>query len=726
MKLYIAEKKEVAAAISEALGGALQNGLFVLPDGDRITWLYGHLLRLADPEELDDRFGEWRLEALPMRWAIELRPEDRHEAHLQKVIAWMGEADALVHAGDPDPEGQRLVDEVIEYAGCHKPVWRVLINDNNAPAVRRAVAAMEDNARYRGLSQAALARAVGDQRYGYNLTRAYTLLARRQGLDGVLSVGRVQTPILGLVVRRDRQIESHQATCYHLIDAELHLPENPVNQRAAMQVTARYLPQDSDPVDDKGRLSDRGFAEGIAAAVAGQSLRVMTVENKRETQAAPLPYNLLALQADAAARYGLSPKEVLDITQRLRDQHRAITYNRSDCRYLNEERHAEAPALLAALATRYEAAGNADATRKGKAFNSDKVTAHHAIIPTENVPEADALSVPERQIYDLICILYIAQFFSPSEVDKCRVIFEAAGHRFVAHASQEISAGWRAVVRGDEEDNEDDSDGKGNAAALTTLLRDDAGTVAKAWVEDKQTQPPKRYTMATLLKDLAAVAKYVSDPRIKALLLDKDADKADEKGGIGTPATRDSHIETLFARGYVIEQKKSLISTDLGRQLIDALPDFATAPDMTALWHEKQKEIEAGNLTLDVLLTEIDQAIAAEVARVKAEGLALALDLPKCPVCSTGHLRPRNGKSGKFWGCSHYPECKATFPDKKGKPDFAAKKAEVSSEHVCPQCGKGLVRRPSQKDKKRFWWGCSGYPQCTFTAFDNHGKPKFD
>ena len=321
-------------------------------------------------------------------------------------------------------------------------------------------------------------------------------------------------------------------------------------------------------------------------------------------------------------------------------------------------------------------------------------------------------------------MLYIAQFFPPREVDKCRVVFEAAGHRFVAHASQEISAGWRAVVKGDDEDDEDEKDRKTDATALAALLKDDAGMVAKAWVEDKQTQPPKRYTMATLLKDLAAVAKYVNDPRIKVLLLDKDVDKADEKGGIGTPATRDSHIETLFARGYITEQKKSIISTDLGRQLIDALPDFATTPDMTALWHEKQKEIEAGNFTLDALLAEIDQAIAGEVARVKAEGLALALDLPQCPVCNTGYLRQRSGKNGKFWGCSHYPECKATFPDKKGTPDFAVEKAEVSSEHVCPQCGKGLVRRPSKKDKKRFWWGCSGYPQCTFTAFDNHGKPK--
>ena len=240
MKLYIAEKREVAAAINDALGGNLQDGLFILPGGDKVTWLSGHLLRLVDPEECDERYKKWQLDDMPLSWPIRTVPLDSHTERLAKIIDWIKTADELVNAGDPDPEGQRLVDEVIEYANVQKPVWRVLINDNNAPAIKKAVAAMVDNAAYAGLSQSALARAVGDQRYGYNLTRTYTLLARQKGYTGVLSVGRVQTPILGLIVRRDRLIESHQATHYFLVRAAIDLPEISVNARAAMQVETRY------------------------------------------------------------------------------------------------------------------------------------------------------------------------------------------------------------------------------------------------------------------------------------------------------------------------------------------------------------------------------------------------------------------------------------------------------------------------------------------------------
>ena len=282
MKLYIAEKREVAAAISDALGGSLQDGLFVLPEGDKITWLSGHLLRLVDPEECDERYNKWQLADMPLHWPIRTVPLDRHAERLAKIIGWIRAADELVNAGDPDPEGQRLVDEVIEYANGQKPVWRVLINDNNPPAIRKAVAEMVDNAAYAGLSQSALARAVGDQRYGYNLTRTYTLLARQKGYDGVLSVGRVQTPILGLIVRRDRQIESHQAAHYFLVRAAIDLPEHPVNARAAMRVEARYQMADGDPVDEKGRLNERAFAENIAAAVNGQRARVVSIDTGRE------------------------------------------------------------------------------------------------------------------------------------------------------------------------------------------------------------------------------------------------------------------------------------------------------------------------------------------------------------------------------------------------------------------------------------------------------------
>jgi DNA topoisomerase-3 len=234
--------------------------------------------------------------------------------------------------------------------------------------------------------------------------------------------------------------------------------------------------------------------------------------------------------------------------------------------------------------------------------------------------------------------------------------------------------------------------------------------------------------MATLLKDLARVAKYVTDPKIRSLLLSKDDDKQDEAGGIGTAATRDSHIETLFKRGFLIEQGKTIAATALGRQFHDALPDFAVKPDLTALWHEQQRRIEAGELPYTALIASVDETIAAEVARIKANGLAVETSAPACPVCGKGHLRKRQGKTkdGKttvFWGCAAYPECKAAYPDKRGKPDLSPPKPPELSEHKCPDCGKPLIRRPAKK-KGVFWWGCSGFPGCSYRAFDNNGKPQ--
>lgn len=716
MKLYIAEKREVAKALSEALSGTYQDGIFLLPNGDKITHLYGHLLRLEDPEEQNESYKKWQLDQLPMNWSIKTKPQDKHKDYLKNVITLIKEADELVHAGDPDPEGQRLVDEIIEYAKFKKPVWRVLINDNNPKAILQALSKLEDNNKYQGLSQSALARAVGDQRYGYNLTRLYTLSAQKNGYQGVLSVGRVQTPILGLIVRRDELIEQHKEQLYYEVEAIININ--------GQQVKSAYLVAEDDPLDEKKRIIDGDFAKNIADTIKDKKATLREITPKIEKIAPPLPYNLLALQADCASKFSLSPKKVLEITQDLRDKYRAITYNRSDCRFLNDERHDEAEALLNLLSSRFNISGT-DHTRKSKAFDSSKVSAHHAIIPTESVPNQGALTQEENQVYELIVNQYIAQFLPHREVKKTVTFFEVENYTFKANAFEELSAGWKALLGQSSDDEEDDS--KGNQ--LNDLSVGQSGNVDDSKCLEKKTKPPKHYTMSELLKDLAQVAKYVKDPKIKALLLDKDNDKADEKGGIGTPATRDAHIETLFSRGYVAEKNKSVISTQLGRDFIHALPEFATAPDLTALWHEKQKQIESGTLTIDDLLAEIDATIAEEIKRVKSHGLELELDLPKCPNCAKNMVK-RNGKNGEFWGCSGYPECKTTAPDKKGKPDFEAKFASKSvaptdsEQHKCPRCEKALIRRPSKKDPKIFWWGCSGYPKCDFTAFDNNGLPK--
>lgn len=720
MRLFIAEKRDVALAISKALGGPDRpTGAAFQVNGDRITWLWGHVLRLTDPVEHDERYKLWNLNTLPMKWPVTYAPESKHADHLKKIIDLAHQADELINAGDPDPEGQRLVDEVIEYAGLkEKPVKRILINDNNGPAILKAIENIEDNSRYRGLSMSALARAVSDQRYGYNLTRCYSILAQKKGYDGVLSVGRVQTPILGLVVNRDRVHEGHKQQAYHTVKAVIDIQ--------GQSISAEYIPTEDAPVDEKGRIADAVFGKKIANEVQGKPATVLSVQTSERKNDPPLPYNLLALQADAAGLWNYKPKKVLDITQRLRDRHKAITYNRSDCRYLNEERHAEAPDLLRALKPAFgEMAEYAAPERKSKAFNSKKITAHHAIIPTMNVPDLSSLTQDERRIYELIAKLYIAQFYPPAEFVATKVELEIAGHKFKAEGRLNSSPGWRLLNEQDLKDYEKAE----KQPDLYKLQQNESGTVESAESIKSFTKPPARYTMKTLLKDLTAVAKYVSDPEIKELLLDKDSDKQDESGGIGTPATRDSHIDTLFRRGFLAEKDKKILSTELGRSFHDALPEFAVKPDMTALWHEKQKQIESGELDYRQLIDEVDKSVAAEIDRVKANGLNINIKNAaiQCPQCGSGFLRSRKGKT-KFWGCSNYPDCNATFPNKAGKPDLKAKpasKLKVSEEHKCPDCDKGLIRRPAKR-KGLFWWGCSGFPECKFRCFDEEGKPKLE
>jgi len=277
----------------------------------------------------------------------------------------------------------------------------------------------------------------------------YTLLAHAKGYDGVLSVGRVQTPILGLVVARDRTHEGHQKQAFYTVTAVVDLPDYPATGRSAMTLKGVYQPGDDAPLDEKGRIIDGAFAQGVVDAVKGQDACLVSVETKDRELAAPLPYNLLALQADAAGLWRYRPKQVLETTQRLRDRYQAITYNRSDCRYLNDERHAAAAELLAALAGAFGRdaadAADADPQRKGKAFNSAKVGAHHAIIPTANVPELNALPEPERNLYDLIVRSYLAQFYPPEQYRSTHALFQANGHCFVSRGRVDVAAGWRSL-----------------------------------------------------------------------------------------------------------------------------------------------------------------------------------------------------------------------------------------------------------------------------------------
>lgn len=406
------------------------------------------MLALLDPEDYDERYANWNMADLPIVHIPRRKKPSGDagaKAQFKTILSLLKQAKSVVHAGDPDDEGQLLVDEITEYANCRLPVQRLLINDNNVKIVRRQLAAMRDNREFAGLSAAAEARSVGDQLYGFNITRLYTLAARAKGYQGLLSVGRVQTPILGLVVRRCRENAAHQKTYYYLVNGQFEVE--------GIQFPARYQVADGDPVDEKGRLSNKEHAEGIAAAVSGQPARIVSVTTKAKEAAAPLPYNLLKLQMDASRKFGFKPDQVKDITQALREKHKLITYNRSDCEYLSEEQHGDAPGVLAAIAQTAPmlaaAAQRANPTIKSRAFNSSKVSAHHAIIPTESTADLSKLTDAEQKIYLLIARAYVAQFWPKHLYDQTDVLAQVGDHRFGVRSNVTTSPGWKILYKND-------------------------------------------------------------------------------------------------------------------------------------------------------------------------------------------------------------------------------------------------------------------------------------
>ena len=719
--LYIAEKPELARAVVEALGGGSKKNGYHQCGQDSVTWCYGHMLRLYEPEEYDPALKRWTLDALPLVFVPwRKRPVEKAKEQLAIILDLLKTTDSVVNAGDPDAEGQLLVDEILQYAGYKGRVLRVLINDNTPVLVKKALASMRDNAEFKGLSAAAEARQVGDMLYGFNLTRLYTLVGRREGCTDMLSVGRVQTPILGLVVRRDREHSGHQKLAYYMVQGKFQVGDS--------HFTAVYQNKADDPQDDKGRLTDQKQAQSIADAVNGKQATVKTVDAKRGETPPPLPNNLLKLQTDASRLHGLAPDKVKDITQALREKHRLITYNRSDSQYLSDEQHTDAPAVIAAIAANVPDLSSHSAKTnpalKSRAFDSSKVTAHHAIIPTQAKVDFSKLSLDEKRVYTLIARAYLVQFMPPQQWERTSASLEVAGHTFTRASRTILDNGWRDFYAGDA--IPDDEEDAAEAADVRLVAGMEALCVSGKAVR-KETAPKPLYTMATLLEDLTRVAQYVRDEKLRNTLVDKDKGKAGERGGIGTPATRDVILKTLFDRGYIETTKNdkaaNVISTKTGRDFYDALPDNAKFPDMTALWHEQQLDIEKGEGNINDFVENLVRYIGGECARVIGSGLGLRLEKHPCPKCGMALLK-RVGKNGTFWSCAAYPTCATTLPDANGKPGSARTRPSVSEKYKCLHCGKGLIRRTA-KEAGKFFWGCSGYPDCRTAYPDADGKPNF-
>lgn len=608
MKLYIAEKPSLGRAIAEVLPKPHRRdeGCIWVGDGDCVSWCIGHLLEQVEPDVYKPQYKKWVAQDLPIvpeQWQLAPKASTRKQlAVLRKLLK---QAQSIVHAGDPDREGQLLVDEVINYLKVSKAkkaaIQRLLINDLNPAAVRKALDNLRDNRDFIPLSTSALARSRADWLYGINLTRASTLQGRKVGYDGVLSVGRVQTPLLGLVVRRDEAINDFVSKPFYEVLAHLQVDSQKEPHKEKEPVfPAKWQPSEAcqPQMDEEGRVLSRALAENVVGRITGQSGEVTAVQHKPGRQAPPLPYSLSALQIDAGKRFAMSAQQVLDGCQSLYEKHKLITYPRSDSRYLPSEHHRQAKAVLSAIGrmavTLQGAVSGADVTLKGKAWNDAKVNAHHAIIPTLKTMPPGQLSRHETKLYQLIAWQYLLQFYPHHTFTNTSIGIMIAGGRFAATAKCVKEMGWKVLVA--EASRKNTEKNTANAAHSTISTSTSAQSKAdesspqylpplavgdivqclKGECVEKNTQAPSPFTDATLLAAMTGIARFVTDSEVRKVLKESD--------GLGTEATRAGIIELLFRRNFLARQGKQIRATQAGCGLINSLPKSTTLPDMTARW----------------------------------------------------------------------------------------------------------------------------------------------
>ncbi|MEG3136164.1 DNA topoisomerase III [Rouxiella sp. T17] len=585
MRLFIAEKPSLARAIADVLPKPHKRGDGYIACGsqDVVTWCVGHLLEQAQPDAYNSRFARWALEDLPIipeKWQLQPRPSVAKQLNVIKRL--LLEAQEVVHAGDPDREGQLLVDEVLDYleldATKRQQVQRCLVNDLNPQAVERAITRLRDNRDFIPLCVSALARSRADWLYGINMTRAYTILGRNAGYNGVLSVGRVQTPVLGLVVRRDEEIENFVPKDFFDVKAHIVTP-------ADERFVALWQPSEScEPYqDEEGRLLHRPLADHVVGRIGGQPAIVSGYNDKRESETPPLPFSLSTLQIEGAKAFNLSAQKILDICQRLYETHKLITYPRSDSRYLPEEHFAGRHSVLNAIGIHQPSLmpqPALDTDKRNRCWDDKKVDAHHAIIPTARSSRV-SLTDDESKIYGLIARQYLMQFCADAVFRKCVIELDIAGGKFVAKARFLADAGWRTLLGSKERDEENEG------TPLPVVAKGDELLCEKGEVVERQTQPPRPFTDATLLSAMTGIARFVQDKALKKILRATD--------GLGTEATRAGIIELLFRREFLYKKGRYIHSSDTGRALIHSLPDIAARPDMTADWESTLTRISEKN-----------------------------------------------------------------------------------------------------------------------------------
>jgi DNA topoisomerase-3 len=637
MIVCIAEKPSVGRDIARVLGANTQHDGFMEGNGYCVTWTFGHLCALLDPHEYSEQWKGWNMSSLPMvptRFGIKVTDDKGVQKQFNTIKNLIAKADEVINCGDAGQEGELIQRWVYQKAGCKVPVKRLWISSLTEDAIREGFQKLKDQSEYQRLYEAGMMRAIGDWLLGMNATRAYTLrYAKGVGKDRqVLSIGRVQTPTLALIVKRQHEIEHFVPRTYW----ELKTIYRDTTFSAQLPVE-----------EDDYAITSLEKGQALVDSIKDLPLEITSVEKKKGTEFAPRLFDLTSLQVECNKKFSLSADDTLKVIQSLYEKH-VTTYPRVDTTYLSDDIYPKVPTTLQGIKDYFPQVapllplkadgkkGAGSLPKSKKVFDNKKVTDHHAIIPTGQRP--DNLSELERKVYNLVALRFIAAFYPDCEVSNTTVLAKAGEVEFKVTGRQILKMGWREIFAKEKQEDEPQEEQK----SLPAFVKGESGA-HEPQLQEKTTTPPKYYTEATLLRAMETAGKTVEDEELR------DAMK---ENGIGRPSTRAAIIEKLFQRKYIIREKKNIHATELGINLIQTIiSPLLKSAELTGRWEKKLREIERGSFTAQQFLDELKQMTAEVVHEVKADKAGM-----RCPVCGRGTIirgRTRYGCSRWREGCNY-------------------------------------------------------------------------
>jgi DNA topoisomerase III len=637
--LVIAEKPSVGRDLTRALPGqfAKHEG-YLESDGHVVTWAVGHLVQLAEPDEYDPKYKKWRMADLPIvpdRFRLVVRDE-RSRKQMSVISRLLGRDDVelVVNACDAGREGELIFAWLYEKAAARKPVRRLWLSSMTTAAIRDAFAGLRPAEEFQKLEQAARSRSEADWIVGMNATRAATIRLR-SSFDGAVSLGRVQTPTLAIVARREEEIRAFVPEPYWLVDATFEPSEGEPGRRYEGRFHAGARP----------RLASAEEAEAIVAAVRGRPGEITKLEKSRKSERPPLLYDLTSLQREANTRFGFSARRTLAAAQRLYEEHKALTYPRTNSRFLPSDMLPEIKPIAELLGTHREYARAAayvrglDVLPTGRVVSDAKVTDHHAIVPTRSEHRVDRMSDDDRRVYDLVARRFLAVFHPNAVFENTRLETTVEEHVFRTRGRVLLEPGWRGVYgEGLQERPADEDDAPDQQ--LPVLERGESVDTLEVAAEEKVTKPPRRYSDASLLGAMETAGQLVDDDELREAMKDS---------GIGTPATRAAIIERLIDVAYLERDARSLVATEKGVNVIRLLDEHAlTSPSLTGDWERRLGRIEQGEEPREVFMRDIALFAGETVSELDAKLKDVRIpraNLGPCPVCGRDIVENRKGFS---------------------------------------------------------------------------------